>query len=161
MLKLRIHFFPRMPVTTRITLQFIEGNPELNLLFATVSNTGCVVYPICAIWPIFSWPFSEWINARLCWTSAPYSWNRHAHPTEQSQERAVPSRLDANGCSSSHHHGSEKGALPIVLAFQIRPFSTSMIMREKSSNMDSKQTVKLGLGQETHQRTGLQKNNNP
>ena len=43
-LKLRIHFFPQMPVTTRITLQFIEGNPELNLLFATVSNTECVVF---------------------------------------------------------------------------------------------------------------------
>ena len=82
-------------------------------------------------------------------------------PLSNPRERAVPSRLDANGRPSSHHHGSEKGAVPIVLAFQIRPFSTSMIMGEKSSNMDSKQTVKLGLGQETHQRTGLQKNNNP
>ena len=33
--------------------------------------------------------------------------------------------------TSSHNHGSQRWVLPIVVTFQIQPFSTSMIMGEK------------------------------
>ena len=60
-----------------------------------------------------------------------YNLNMHhpkRRPVELHTERGM---FFFYGSQLSHYHGSEKWVPPIVVAFQLRPFSTSMIMAER------------------------------